>query len=235
MRVLMICMFVSGWLALLSGHAAAQPGTDAAPATCGVDIDDQKADAVEAACLLEFAKRASRKGDRLTLRLENGASKVYRSDPKACAADDVQKCTYYRFVGYHAKAQAYSIAIQYYEGRGVELVSARTGNVLRLSGTPYFSADGSRFIVIDNDYAYGGPYDLAIGSTANSSFALEWQQESKEGPLEWRLQRWIDNDRIALRVFPAETGQKCPANDCDAILLRFQNSWALRRLPAKQQ
>jgi len=161
--------------------------------------------------LRKFGKLASRKGDLLTLRLENGGSKTYRDDAKACDSDDAQKCAYYRFAAYHPKAQVYSIWIQYYEGSGFELLSARTGNVLRLSGTPYFSADGSRFIVIDN----------AV---------------SKEGdPMEWRLQRWIDNDRIALRVFEADTGQKCPDNDCDAMLVRFGNSWALRRLPAKQQ
>jgi hypothetical protein len=233
----MTSMLAAGWLALvLAEHAAAQAGSNAAPATCGVDIENQKADDQEAACLRKFGKLASRKGDLLTLRLENGGSKTYRDEAKACDSDDAQKCTYYRLAAYHPKAQVYSIWIQYYEGSGFELLSARTGNVLRLSGTPYFSADGSRFIVIDNDYAYGGPYDLAVGSNTNGSLALDWETVSKEGgPMEWRLQRWIDNDRIALRVFKADTGQKCPDNDCDAMLVRFGNSWALRRLPAKQQ
>ena len=43
--------------------------------------------------------------------------------------------------------------------------------------------DGSRFIVIDNDYAYGGPYDLAVGSNTNGSLALDWETVSKEGAL----------------------------------------------------
>jgi hypothetical protein len=229
-------MLAAGWLALvLPGHAAAQAGSDAAPATCGIDIENQKADVQEAACLREFGNLAGRKGDLLTLRLENGESKAYQDDAKACDTDDA-RCTYYRLAAYHPKAQVYSIWIQYYEGSGFELLSARTGNVLRLSGTPYFSADGTRFIVIDNDYAYGGPYDLAVGSNTNGSLSLDWETVSKEGaPMEWRLQRWIDNDHIALRVFRADTGQKCPDNDCDAMLVRFQNSWALRRLPAKQQ
>lgn len=138
--------------------------------------------------------------------------------------------------GYHPEARAYSIIIQHYEGGGVELVSARTGNVLRISGTPHFSADGSRFLVIDNDYNYGDPEDLAIGSTANGSFSLQWKQTRKGDPLEeWHLQRWIDNDRIALRVFPADAAQKCPDNNCDVILARSNEGWALRRLPAKQQ
>jgi hypothetical protein len=99
-------MLAAGWLALvLAEHAAAQAGSNAAPATCGVDIENQKADALEAACLREFGKLASRKGDLLTLRLETGGSKAYRNDAKACDSDDAQKCTYYRLAAYHPKAQ----------------------------------------------------------------------------------------------------------------------------------
>jgi len=230
----MTSLFAGGWLTLLLlGHAAAQAGSNAAPATCSVGIDGEKADVVEAACLREFGKLASRKGDLLTLRLENGESKAYRDDAKACDTDDA-RCTYYRLVAYHPKAQVYSIGIQYYEGSGFELLSARTGKVLLVSGTPYFSPDGSRFVVIDNDYGHGGPHDLSIGSAANGSLSLEWEHLSEGGELrEWRLERWIDNDHIALRVFPADAGQKCPDNNCDAVLTRFGNGWVISRLPAK--
>jgi hypothetical protein len=232
-----IYMLAAGCLLLLlPGDAVAQAGADAAPAACSVDIADQKADVLEPACLREFAKFVSRDGDVLTLRLESGASKVYQDDPKACQEDDAKNCIYHRFVAYHAEARVYSIAINYYEGSSVELVSARTGNVLRFSGTPYFSPDGSRFVVIDNDYAYGGDHDLSIGSHANGSFSLDWEHGIGSDDLrEWRLDRWFDNDHIALRTFPADAGQKCPDNNCDAMLVRFGNGWALRRLPAKQQ
>ena len=172
----------------------------------------------------EFGKLASRKGESADVAARKWRVEAYRNDAKACDTDEA-RCTYYQLAAYHPKAQVYSIWIQYYEGSGFELLSARK-NVLRLSGTPYFSADGTRFVVIDNDYAYGGPYDLAVGSNANGSLSLDWETVSKQGdPMEWRLQRWIDNDRIALRVFKADTGQKCPDNDCDAMLVRFGNSW----------
>ena len=86
----------------------------------------------------EFGKLASRNGDLLTLRLENGASKAYRDEGKACDTDDAARCTLYRFAAYHREAHVYSIAIQYYEGSGVELVSGRTGNVLRLQARHIF-------------------------------------------------------------------------------------------------
>jgi hypothetical protein len=231
----MIYVLVAGCLVLaLPRYAAAQAGTNSAPVTCGVDIDVQKADELETACLRELGRLASREGDLLTLRLESGGSKAYQNDAKACDTDDA-RCTYDRLAAYHPKAQVYSIWIQYYEGSGFELLSARTGNVLRLSGTPYFSPDGSRFVVIDNDYGHGGPHDLSVGSTANSSLSLEWEHLSEAGELrEWRLERWIDNDHIALRVYPADADRKCPDNNCDAMLVRFGNGWAIRRLPAKQ-
>ncbi|UPK07624.1 hypothetical protein [Bradyrhizobium sp. 170] len=237
MRIRMVYMLVAGCLALLlPGYAAAQDDTKTAAATCGVDIDGEKANALEAACLREFGRLASRKGDLLTLRLESGASKVYRDDPKACETDDAKNCISHRLAAYHAEARVYSIVIQYYEGSSVELLSARTGKVLLVSGTPYFSPDGSRFVVIDNDYGHGGPHDLSVGSTANSSLSLEWEHLSEAGELrEWRLERWIDNDHIALRVYPADADRRCPDNNCDAMLARFGNSWVIRRLSAPQQ
>ncbi|KRR18177.1 hypothetical protein CQ14_24940 [Bradyrhizobium lablabi] len=237
MLVRTIYLLVAGYLLLLlPSHAVAQAGANAAPTTCGVDIEHQKTDAVEAACLREFGKLASREGDLLTLRLENGASKAYRDEGKACETDDAARCISHRLAAYHPEARVYSIVIGYYEGSAAELLSGRTGNVLRLSGTPYFSPDGSKFIVIDNDYAYGGPNDLSVGSNVNGSLSLEWEHATEQGELrEWRLARWIDNDHIALRVFPADTGQKCPDNNCDAMLVRFGNGWAIRRLPARPQ
>lgn len=234
MLVHMICMLVVGWLALLfPGSAAAQPATNSTSAICGVDIENQKWDALEVACLRQLGKRAGRKGDLLTLRLENGGSKEYRNDARGCENND--ECISYWLVAYHPEARVYSVAIGYYEGRGVELLGARTGNVLRLTGIPYFSADGSRFVAIDNDEAYGGDYDLSVGSNTNGSLSLDWQYKSNEGgPLEWRLERWIDNDHVAMRVFSSGTDKKCPDNDCDAMLVRFGNSWMVRRLPAKQ-
>jgi hypothetical protein len=187
--------------------------------------------------LRELRGLASRHGELLTVKLDDGTSKTYRSDPKACESDDAQHCIHYWLVSYHPGTHIYSVGIQYYEGGAVELVSARTGNVLRLSGEPHFSPDGSRFVVIDNDYAYGGEYDLSVGSAANGSLALEWQHKSEGAPLEWHLQRWVDNDHVALRAFSTETyptDTTCPKHDCDAVLVRIDNDWTVRRLPAKR-
>jgi hypothetical protein len=235
----MVCRSVAlGLLVLASlGQAVlAQSSLSAPAATClNADIGGEASAPGEAGCLRELRGRASRKGDLLTIRLENGTTKTYRDDPKACKNDDAQHCISHQLLSYHSEAHVYSIGIQYYEGSSVELLSARTGGVLRLSGVPHFSPDGSRFVVIDNDYAYGGPYDLGIGSAANGALALEWQKANGEEPLEWRFQRWVDNDHVALRVFPADTEQKCPTDECDALLVRFGNGWIVRRSPTVQR
>ena len=233
-----ISLLVFGWTALVvAGRAPAQAISNSPSAICSADAEDQKAEAREVDCLRQLGPEASRKGEQLTLKIENGTSKTYEDNPKACAADDAKNCILHSLVGYEPAARVYSVLIRYYEGSNIDLVSARTGNVLKVGGEPHFSADGSRFLVIDNDLAYGGPYNLAVGSTTNGSLKLDWQRaHADEGePMEWHLQRWIDDDHIALRVFPADTAPNCPDNDCEAILTRFDSGWAVRRLPAKQQ
>jgi hypothetical protein len=208
--IVMIYLLVFGCAALLlSGQAAAQTYAGASSAKClgayfGEELpkpNDEEARVAfqEAVCLGELA---SRKGDELTLRIENGKPKTYRTNRKACD-DDAARCVLYWLVSYHAAARVYSIRIHYYEGRGFELVSARSGKVLRLSGVPYFSKDGSRFVVIDSNEAYGGPYDLAVGSITKDSLSVVWERPHTGGPyLEWHFQNWIDNDHIALRSNP---------------------------------
>ena len=235
----MMCALVLAWMALLvfAGEATAQRNS-AAPATVcvGVDFaDDEHAQAAprEATCLRELRKSASRKGDLLTLRLANGASKTYRDNPKACGSDDAGNCIHYSLVGYHPLARLYSILVRYYEGSRCDLVSARTGNAVSLSAVPHFSPDGSSFIVIDNDVAYGGPYDIAVGSTASDPPSLVWQHR-EHGLVEWHLQHWIDNNRAVLRAIPAGAPETCQRQDCDAILVRFGTTWTIRRPPPKQ-
>lgn len=235
MRVIRI-LFAASWLSgVVTGLAAAQPASNGATDTCRADIEDAKLDAREAVCLRELGTLAKRNGDVLSLQLESGTSKVYRTNIKGCETDDARNCIRYRLAGYHPIARVYSMAIQYYEGSGVELVSARTGQTLLLSGVPYFSDDGSRFVVIDNDYAHGGEHDLAIGTIVSDVLALQWQHQPQDGLVEWRHQRWIDNDHVALRVFPTDAEQKCPDNNCDAIVVRFNDGWAIRRVPAPQK
>jgi hypothetical protein len=223
------------WLAFsliaLLAPAAAQPGSGAPNKACiGVDIGSQTYVSREVSCLRELGKTVSRKGGVLTVRLENGTSKTYRDDPS-----DGDSYTRYWLVGYHPEVRVYLIGIGYYEGSGLELLSAKTGKVLPLKGTPHFSPDRSRFVAIDNDEAYGGDHDLVVGSASIDSLSQEWQYRSGGSALKWVLERWVDNDHIALRVSLTGTDGRCPDDGCDAMLVRFDKTWAVRWLPNKRQ
>jgi hypothetical protein len=170
----MTVRLVLGCLALTVGAtgSAAQPAsTSAAPACVGVDFaEGVKASAREAGCLVELRKSVSRKGEVLTLRLENGATRSWRSNHKACANDEAKDCVEYFLIGYYPAARAHSILAQYYEGASVDIVGAAAGRTLSVHGVPHFSPDGSVFVVLNNDMENGGPddYDVAVGSTATT-------------------------------------------------------------------
>ncbi|GLH81677.1 hypothetical protein SSBR45G_65860 [Bradyrhizobium sp. SSBR45G] len=217
-------------LPLLSGGVAAQTGAATAPSVCS-KIGEDGAGEREAACLRELRGRVSRTGEVLSIRLETGQLKTYRNDQKSCDNDDAQHCIHHVLLGYHPESRVYAIGMSYYEGSSVQLLSARTGATLGMRGVPHFTPDGTRFVVIDNDYAYGGEDDLAIGSFANGELSMDWHYRSENGPREWRFERWTDNDHVALQVFPADSGKKCPLDDCKAFLVRFGSSWMVRPSP----
>src|SRR5262249_25819562 len=178
-------------------------------------------DARETVCLRELKKITRREDLLLTVRLENGASKSYRNE-----FVEGEGFIQFLLVGYHPKTRVYIIGIMYYEGFGIEFLSARSGKTLRITGIPYFSPDGSRFVAIDRDDGHEGTYDLAPGSVANDELSLDWQRNYNTDYQKWHLQRWIDNDHVALRVFSWEDFKgTCPKADCDATLVRSGKSW----------
>ena len=157
---------MDGALAICSGSRRANQSASTSSKVCRRRSGRRNALATARSSLSPGASQIRNK-NLLSLLLENGETKTYRNDPKACANDDATNCVYYGLGGYHPAAHIYLILIQYYEGSGSELVSARTGKTLSFSGVPHFSPDGSNFIVIDNDLAYGGSFDIAVGSNCD--------------------------------------------------------------------
>ena len=206
--------------------------TVAAGACSESDADTKDLDASEALCLRELGTRASRTGHILLLKLDNGMTKTFRSDPEACKRDDAGKCVTYHLVGFHPASGRYLVYVQGYEDHECRLVSARTGKVTKLVDVPHFAPDGSTFFVTGYDNEYLNR--IGIGSIASDPPALTWEKRQK-GALndheEWQFVRWIDNDQVALRN-TVQSGS-CPQGDCEAILKRTGNSWAIENLPPK--
>jgi hypothetical protein len=181
----------------------------------------------EAACLTELRRSALRPGDLLALQLENGAIKTYQTARVACEG---YPCARYWLVGYHPTARLYMIKVGYWEGYGGELVDARSGKTVSLPDVPHFSPDGSSFIAIDNDEGYGGSDDIVMGSTVTDPPTVVWRQSRRNLPLEWDFQRWVDNDRISLRVFRVGVSRRCLDDEgCDAIVVRSGTTWTVQR------
>ena len=188
----------------------------------GSDAGSASPEAREVSCLRELAARASRAGNVLTLRLNDGSTRSFRSNPEACKNDVADKCVTYRLVGFHAAAERYLVRVAGYESVECRLVSARTGRVTTMLDIPRFAPDGSTFVVIGVDEAYNSV--ITIGSVASDPPAVSWK--SGFSILEsWTFVRWINNDEVAMRNTVKSAA--CPDGACDAILRRSGTGWTL--------
>jgi hypothetical protein len=186
----------------------------------------------EAVCLDELGKRASRKGDVLSLKLENGTTKTFRSNPGACKREGrSEKCVEYNLVGFYPTyaTGAYLVAVQWFESVEYTLVSAATGETNTIEGVPRLAPDHSTFFVKGCDNRTG--CRISIKPMASSAPPV-WVRTGEDPDADdWNFMRWIDNDRIALRI--ASKNSRCPQADCEAILKRTGDSWAVENLPPK--
>lgn len=211
---------------LLVGPAAAQSNAHASTANCiGSDADTMEPEAREAVCLRELGGRAYRTGSVLSLTLDNGTSRIFRSNPKACKDDLAEKCVNYRLVGFLPAAGRYLVLVTGYESSECRLVSARTGRATKLFGLPHFAPDGSTFFVTGVDNAYDSW--IGIGTIASDPPALMWKMGSDPNH-SWKFLRWIDDVRVAL--IDTARSEACPNGNCDALLSRSgTNAWTLER------
>src|ERR1700729_1780412 len=130
-------------VSLLIAPALAQSNPHAAVASCiGSDAGSADPEAREAVCLRELRARASRKGNVLSLKLDDGKNKTYRSNPQACHDDLADKCVNYYLVGYHPSAGRYLVFVTGYEASECKLVSARDGRATTFLDIPHFAPDG---------------------------------------------------------------------------------------------
>jgi hypothetical protein len=232
--------------ASLVGAALAQPGTTRPAAGCiGVEYDEHADPKTrESACLSELRNSATRKGALLTLKLENGATKTFLSNPTACQSDDASRCADYRLIGYHVAAGLYLIRGQGSQEHDCALVRSRDGKVTTLANVPHFAPDGSTFVLVNDNATTIRSFDLAIGSITADGPTLVWQHPPNDSEA-FEFQRWIDNDRIAFEVryldqkyldqkHLDQKGNECPQKKCDAVLVRFGASWTTQRLPPRQ-
>lgn len=220
-------VFGSWAASCLGGVTCAQPGPQEDETCVGSDASSSRLDAREAICLRELAARAHRAGNILSLKLDDGSTKTFRSNPEACRQDDAKRCINYRLVGFHAASGRYLVSVTGYEGFECRLVSARTGKATTFLNIPHFAPDHTTFFITGDD----GSYDnwLGIGSVASDPPALVWEQKADLYD-SWDFVRWIDNDQVAVALHKKQNSG-CPLGNCDAILRRAGEGWRLERVP----
>jgi hypothetical protein len=196
----------------------------------GADPKDRRWDRREAVCLKELGQHASRKGNLLSLKIDNGTTKTFRSNHAACEKeDDYEKCWEYDLTGFYTAPGAYLVRTQNFENYAFTLVNIHTGEAKEVEGVPRLAPDNSTYFVSS---LYDG-CRISIGSMASSSARPAWENndDSHHDDCDWNFVRWIDNDRVALRIRPER--ERCPQGDCEAILRRTGASWKLETLPRK--
>ncbi len=219
------CFAIPG---VTDGPVVVAPANVAASRACseaGADAKEPKAR--EVVCLNELGNQASRKGNVLSLKLNDGLTKTFRSSPAACKRDNADKCGDYYLTGFYptyGTAGAYLVYEQGYDGRDFRFVNVRTGGMKKVEGVPRLAPDNSTFFV-------KGCYDSCSISveTMTAATHIAWEKDLGD-PADWDFVRWIDNDQVALRT--TKETERCPGGNCRAILKRVSGSWKLESAPA---
>jgi hypothetical protein len=177
----------------------------------------------EAKCLADLHGIASRNGDVLNLRLDNGATKTFRSNPKACDGDAV-KCDVTTLIGYMPPQHMFVLRRGGYEIVRYLVVSGQNGKSFELEAEPHLAPDGKRFVVVAVDEMNGWERDVAIFSTSSFPPRLEWSYRTQK-PDEFAIYSfagWDGNGRIKLRVSGAQD------KETETDVTRAAEGWKLK-------
>lgn len=172
----------------------------------------------ESDCLEKLSGRARRDGDTLSLRLEGGKTKIFKTDRKACENDDAERCVVYELRAYRPGQHVYVVGWTLYEGEGAGLVDIKTGDVFVLPSVPVFSPSGLRFTATDNDFHGDPEFRVGIWSLEGGKAKQEFRYSSadKMAVEVWNVVNWDGETRIRFEV-GFEDASRAPA-EADAIL-----------------
>jgi hypothetical protein len=151
----------------------------------------------EAKCLEQLHGLASRNGDVLSLRLENGDTKTYEDDSAACNHAG-ESCSQTWLIGYLPSHQLFVLCNQGLQVRHCSLISRRDGDAATLEAQPHFSPDGNRFVVVAADDS-NGINDVIIFNSGSFPPLREWIHVPKQPTTTYAFLRWDGNNQVRLR------------------------------------
>jgi hypothetical protein len=184
-------------------------------------LEIKSGDPQEAPCIKQLKAVAQREGGKLTLKLNNGKTKVL-SDPKACEGGIDADCFHHRLVGSIADQQ-FIIHLVGFEWAGVLLVSQATGAETRLENWPHLSPGKKRFVAVTASDAGDIKTAIAVFSIASDPPRLEWSYPNPKEYESYDFDGWDGDNRVRLRVLT--TGGT--ATDTD--VKRTAQGWQLKR------
>jgi hypothetical protein len=168
---------------------------------------------VEAECLAKLRGIASRSGKTLSLKLDNGSTKLFTNTADCETAD----CVTTSLADYRPSQHVFVLSASYYEGSGSIIVSRRNGEIFRIEAAPHFSPDGKRFVAAIFD-GLDGINQVAIYRTSSFPPALEWSHTPKSFATGYEFVGWNGNDQIKLQTVEKKT---------EAGISRTSTGWQL--------
>ena len=128
----------------------------------------------ELECLAGFSGVVTRSGDDLRFKLDNGQTKIVKSNSRACKQIPIGDCIIYELVGYIAASKQFVLQVSFYESVFVHLLSRRTGTVTKLEGYPRLSPSGKEFVTVAASDAWAIDNPIAVYLNTDPP-NLEWR------------------------------------------------------------
>jgi hypothetical protein len=171
---------------------------------------------------------AKRNGGVLTLKLNNGKTKVI-SDSKECEEpskpENEGRCVGHALVGYIEDRQ-FLVHVQPWECGYPLLVSRRTGEEMKLENWPNLSPSKKRFVVVTRFEECIIQHDVAIFSLASDPPRLEWTFTGDNNE-DYDFDGWDGDNRVRLRATVRSVEGKLKEVATDLKLTA--QGWQIRR------
>jgi hypothetical protein len=191
----------------------------------------------EAKCLTDLHGIASRNGNALNLRLDNGSTKTFRSS-KPCE-EAGETCDVTTLVGYMPPQHMFVLRRDGYESVRYLVVSGQNGKSFELEAEPHLAPDGKQFVVVGADEMNGWERDVAIFSASSFPPKLEWgyRTQPPDEYATYAFAGWDGNGRIKLRATGAQNAQTETdvRHTAEGWKLRLTNGEFRTGIPAARQ
>ena len=202
------------------GPAGSQTPPKQAPIVCNIQDNVE-----DAACQQELKGLFTRKGDELTLELDNGKSKTYTGNRAACDGDntDAEKCLVYTVRRYFPQIRSYVVEQGYYECGNYLIVNRHSGTETTMKEIPVLSPNAKYLILTDQSDACDRDFEIGLWSTQTDTLKLEFQYNAKRYE-NWEVKGWKDDTHIEMKAFIGDD----PSYQQSAELVRKESgSWSL--------